>query len=68
MLHGGGSNLAMLSPPQDPLAPMQALCKTYGCTRMHNGDLVDLMTYLGPRFHGNTIVYSVVGDPLKLAM
>jgi hypothetical protein len=68
MLHGGGSNLAQLSPAEDPLAPMQALCKTHGCTRLHNGDLLDLMLYLGPLYTGHTVVYSVVGDPLKLAM
>lgn len=66
MVHGGGSNLALLDPPQDPLAPYQALCKTLGCTRLHNADLARLETFLDEKRAGNTVVYSAVGRPLPL--
>jgi hypothetical protein len=66
MIHGGGSNLLTLNPPQDPFDPDQQLCKTYGCTRMHNKNLDDLATYLTPLFNGNHVVYSAVGDPKPL--
>jgi hypothetical protein len=68
MLHGGGSNLANLDPPQDPLAPFQQLCKTHGCTRLHNADLARLVAFLQPLMSGNTAVYTVVGEPLKLSL
>lgn len=67
MIHGGGSNLAKLRPPQDPLAPMQGLCKTYGCTRMHNANLATLMTFLAPLFVDDLVVFSAIGDPVPLA-
>jgi hypothetical protein len=68
MLHGGGSNLANLNPPQNPLEPFQPLCKTFGCTRLHNADLGRLAMFLQPLVNDNTVVYSVIGDPIKLAL
>jgi len=68
MIHGGGSNLLKLDPPQDPLAPMQELCKTYGCTRMHNANLATLMAFLAPRFANETVVFSAIGDPAPLQL
>jgi hypothetical protein len=61
MIHGGGSN------DPDPLADYQPLCKTEGCTRMHNADLKRVVAYLSPLFGGNTIVYTIVGAPLPLS-
>ncbi len=68
LLHGGGSNLAKLKPPQDPLANDQALCRTFGCTRLHNGDLNDLVAFLRPLLNGNTVIFSAVGDPKPLPL
>lgn len=61
MIHGGGSNL------QNPYADYQELCKTEGCTRLHNADLARLARYLLANADGNTVVYSIVGDPLPLS-
>ncbi len=66
MIHGGGSNLTKMSPPEDPFAPKQRLCKTHGCTRMHNADLGNLIAYLTPLFSANHVVFSVLGDPAPL--
>ncbi|HEX3549623.1 MAG TPA: L,D-transpeptidase family protein [Candidatus Elarobacter sp.] len=66
MLHGGGSNLATLDPPQDPLAPYQQLCKTEGCTRLHNADAARLADFLDANAAGNTVVYTALGRPLTL--
>ncbi len=60
MLHGGGSALP------DPFADYQTLCRTEGCTRLHNADLQRLVTYLSPLYNGNTVVYTIVGAPLPL--
>jgi hypothetical protein len=61
MIHGGGSN------DPDPLADYQPLCKTDGCTRLHNADLARVVAFLSPLFAGNTVVYTIVGDPLPLS-
>jgi hypothetical protein len=61
MIHGGGSNAP------DPFAPYQQLCKTEGCTRVHNADLARLVAYLLASFNGNHVIYSTVGDPLPLS-
>jgi len=68
MLHGGGSNLAGLNPPQNPLAPFQQLCKTEGCTRLHNADWARLADFIDGHIGVNTVVYSAVGHPLSLAL
>jgi hypothetical protein len=65
LLHGGGTYLHGLTPPEDQ-APFQPLCKTEGCTRLHNADLIRLVGYLAPLFAGNTVVYSIFGNPLPL--
>jgi hypothetical protein len=67
MVHGGGSNA-----PQ-PLAPMQPLCATEGCTRVHNADWPTLVNDLagthlsfpppaGSGAFPNPVIYRVVGD------
>lgn len=61
MVHGGGSN------DPDPLADYQPLCKTNGCTRVHNADLKRVVAFLAPLFDGNTVVYTIVGVPLPLS-
>jgi hypothetical protein len=64
MVHGGGSNLGFPA----CFAPMQLLCKTYGCTRVHNADLLTLMNYLLPQLKsGRMAVYSVIGDSPALS-
>lgn len=60
MIHGGGSN----SP--NPLAEDQGLYKTDGCTRMLNKDWKVLANWLEPQFDGNYVIYSAIGDPVKL--
>jgi hypothetical protein len=60
MIHGGGSN------DPEPLAPFQPLCKTEGCTRVHNADLIRLTSFLGQRVANNIIVYTAVGVPVAL--
>lgn len=61
MIHGGGSN------DPDPLADYQPLCKTDGCTRLHNADLKRLVAFLSPLFADNTVVYTIAGAPLPLS-
>ncbi len=61
MIHGGGSN------DPDPLADYQPLCKTEGCTRLHNADLARVVAYLSPLYGGNTVVYTIAGAPLPLS-
>ncbi len=61
MIHGGGSN------DPDPLADYQPLCKTDGCTRLHNADLERVVTFLSPLFGDNTVVYTIAGTPLPLS-
>jgi hypothetical protein len=56
-IHGGGSALA------EPQAPMQELCRTLGCTRMHNLDLNKLIDYMKAFGAENTFVFSVMGRP-----
>jgi hypothetical protein len=42
-IHGGGSGLAKRGKfPKAPYAPYQPLTPTYGCTRGHNQDVIDL--------------------------
>lgn len=61
MLHGGGTNLGVPA----CFADYQELCKTFGCTRLHNADLRKLMDYLEPILSSGSqhVVYSVIGDP-----
>lgn len=61
MIHGGGSA------DPDPLENYQPLCKTEGCTRVHNADLSRIVAYLTPLFGGNTVVYTIAGTPLPLS-
>jgi hypothetical protein len=61
MCHGGGSNAP------DPFAAYQELCKTEGCTRLHNADLARLVAFLKPQLDSETVVYTIIGDPLELA-
>jgi hypothetical protein len=61
MIHGGGSD------DPDPLEDYQPLCKTEGCTRLHNADLARVVAFLSPLADGNTIVYTIVGAPLPLS-
>jgi hypothetical protein len=72
MVHGGGSNA-----PQ-PLAAMQPLCATDGCTRVHNADWPNLVNVLagtslafppdaGGGTFPETVVYTVVGDSPRAA-
>lgn len=60
MVHGGGSN------DPDPLADFQPLCKTLGCTRLHNADMARVVAHLSPLFDDNTMVYTIAGAPLSL--
>lgn len=60
MIHGGGSN----SP--NPLTANQGLFRTDGCTRMLNGDWQRLASYLSTNEPGNTVVYTIFGNPLRL--
>lgn len=63
LIHGGGWNLGSRH-SQDP---HQTLCRTHGCTRMHNDDLETLVMFLRPKMpplsDGNTVVFSALGDP-----
>jgi hypothetical protein len=61
MVHCGGSNA------DDPYADHQELCKTYGCTRTYNLEWREYADYLDKNRAGNTVVYSIVGDPVRLA-
>ena len=61
MIHCGGSNAP------DPFADDQGLYRTFGCTRMLNEDWKTLAAWLVPQYQDNTIIYSIVGDPLPLA-
>ncbi len=58
MIHGGGSNLGVPA----CYAPQQALCKTEGCTRMHNADLARFAPWIKQQLLHNIIVYSVIGN------
>jgi len=60
MIHGGGSN-----DPQ-PLESFQPLCKTEGCTRVHNADLDRLTAFVNERMNGNIVIYTAIGSPLTL--
>lgn len=66
-LRGGGANLARFSPPEDPLAPYQRLTRGDGGVRLHNADLARLMQILGPLYASDTIVFTALGDPARLA-
>lgn len=60
MIHGGGSNAP------DPLADEQQLCRTFGCTRIHNAEWKTLAAWLAPQYDDNTVIYSIIGDPVAL--
>ncbi|GAC1407443.1 MAG: hypothetical protein NVSMB64_14350 [Candidatus Velthaea sp.] len=60
MIHGGGSN------DPEPFLPFQPLCKTEGCTRVHNADLDRLTAFVSGRMSGNIVVYTAIGSPLTL--
>ena len=61
MLHGGGSNAP------DPYAAYQPLCRTNGCTRLHNADFKALAAFLQPLVDGNVIVYTAIEAPAALS-
>ena len=58
--HGGGSNAV------DPYADYQELCKTEGCTRMWNLEWRRFADWLDANRGENTVVYSILGDPVRL--
>jgi hypothetical protein len=58
MIHGGGSNLGVPA----CYALNQPLCRTYGCTRTHNGDLASLCEKLAPLVGSEHVIFTVVGD------
>lgn len=60
MIHGGGSNAT------DPFDDIQGLYRTFGCTRMLNGDWRELAVWLMPLFAGNVIVYTALEQPQNL--
>jgi hypothetical protein len=60
MNHCGSSNAS------DPFADKQQLCKTYGCTRMWNVEWREFAAWLNANREGNTVIYTVVGDPISL--
>jgi len=60
-VHGGGSNA-----PQ-PFADYQMLCKTEGCPRMWNAEWREFALWLQDQSAGNTIVFTVIGNPVILA-
>jgi hypothetical protein len=60
MIHGGGSN------DPKPLEPFQPLCKTEGCTRVHNADLDRLTAFINARISGSTVIYTAIGSALTL--
>lgn len=65
LIHGGGTRLGPHA--LDPRQP--ELCKTFGCTRMFNEDLVRLGTYLDPQIKSARIVIlTIVGNSPPLAM
>lgn len=60
MLHGGGSNAI------EPFADYQQLCKTYGCPRMFNIEWRSLADFLEHFSAGQTVVLTIIGDPVRL--
>jgi hypothetical protein len=60
MVHCGGSNAS------NPFADYQELCKTFGCTRTYNLEWRELADWLDANRQGNTVVYSAVGNPVRL--
>lgn len=60
MIHCGGSNAP------DPYADRQQLCKTEGCTRMYNIEWRELALWINAQRNGNTVIFTVVGDPVPL--
>jgi hypothetical protein len=60
MIHCGGSKAPA------PLAPRQGLYRTFGCTRMENDGWTALAAWLAPKYAGNSVIYSAVGDPQVL--
>lgn len=60
MIHAGGSNAV------EPFADYQQLCRTFGCTRMYNVEWKDLAAYLDAHRGGNTVAFTIVGDPARL--
>jgi hypothetical protein len=65
-IRGGGATLAHAAPAEDPLAPFQRLTRGDGGTRVYNADLARLMQILDPLYAANTIVFTVLGDPVRL--
>lgn len=64
MLHGGGSNLGVPA----CFADFQELCKTFGCTRLHNANLKTLMGLVSEALqNGQHVLFIVVGDSPALA-
>ena len=61
MNHCGGSNAP------NPLADFQMLCKTFGCSRMWNAEWRQFAAWLDGIRTGHTVVYSAIGDPVRLA-
>jgi len=62
-IRGGGPSLA---PPEDPLAPYQRLTRGDGGVRVANADLARIMQILAPLFGTETVVFTVLGDPVRL--
>jgi hypothetical protein len=59
--HCGGSSAP------DPYDDYQKLCRTYGCTRMFNREWREFADWLDANRAGNTVVYTAVGMPVRLA-
>ena len=63
MIHAAGSNLGVPA----CFEPMQPLCRTFGCTRVHNADLAKLMDLLEPQIaNGQHIIFSAIGNSPEL--
>jgi len=69
VIRGGGTILAHLTPPEDPLAPYQRLTRSDGGLRLHNADLARLLIILKPAFKDETtIVLTVLGEPPRTSL
>lgn len=60
-IHGGGSALG----EPDCFAKQQRLCRTFGCTRMHNEDIATLIGCMQQRQGSNTFIFSAIGLPAQ---
>jgi hypothetical protein len=67
-IRGGGASLALLNPPEDPLAPYQRLTRGDDGVRVHNADLARLLMIFAPVFGTNTVIFTVLGDPAPLSV